>query len=326
MGTRLTLLACAAALIISGCGGSDSGPDPANDKTAEIINARKYKKRLERQQAARERKQAKLKAKAAAKAGASVGTASSSNIDSMLANLPGQGGLVVGAPGGDGTRLGNASALSSTSAWSTIKVPISERVLADAGGHGGISSTQQSNINAAITLSDNDAAAALFSDLKASHGGLGGASTAVGEMLRQAGDEQTVVSTQGRDSFTTYGQTNWSLEEQNKYMAALAGGCISDSASRNYLLNEMSQVTSDTWGLGSAGVPAKWKGGWGPGPDGKYLVRQMGTMDIGGEEAVVTIAAISDDGSFESGQAMATSIASWAATHLKGKVPASTPC
>ena len=55
MGTRLTLLACAAALIISGCGGSDSGPDPSNDKTAEIINARTYKQRLDRPQAARDR-------------------------------------------------------------------------------------------------------------------------------------------------------------------------------------------------------------------------------------------------------------------------------
>jgi hypothetical protein len=327
MGTRLTLLACVAALIISGCGdGSDSDSNLSNDKTAEIINARKYKKRLERQQAAQERKQAKLDAKKVARSNASTGTASSSDIDSMLASLPGQGGLVVGAPGGDGTRLGNGSNLSSISAWSTIKVPISERILNDAGGPSGISSTQQGNINAAITLSDNDAAAALFSDLEASHGGLGGASTAVGEMLRQAGDGQTVISTQGRDSFSTYGQTDWSLEEQNKYMAALAGGCISDSASRKYLFEEMSQVTSDTWGFGSAGVPAKWKGGWGPGTDGKYLVRQMGTMEIGGEEAVVTLAAIPDDGTFESGQAMATSIAGWAATNLAGKVPDPAPC
>lgn len=320
------MLALAAALILSGCGGSDSSTDQSNDKTAEIINARKYKKRLEREQAARERKQARLKAKAAAKANAALAGVGSSGIDSMLAGLPGQGGLVIGAPGGDGPRLGSGSYLSSISAWSTIKVPISERILADAGGPNGISSTQRSNINAAITLSDNDAAAALFSDLEASHGGLGGASTAVDEMLRQAGDDQTVVSTQGRDSFTSYGQTDWSLEEQNKYMAALAGGCISHKASRNYLFDEMSQVTSDTWGFGSAGVPAKWKGGWGPGTDGKYLVRQMGTMEIGGEGAVVTLAAIPDDGTFESGQAMATSIAQFVANELGDAVPASVPC
>ncbi|MGK2954725.1 MAG: hypothetical protein ACSLFI_03510 [Solirubrobacterales bacterium] len=325
MGTRLALFALVATLIVSGCGGSDSSPDLSNDKTAEIINARKYKKRLELRQAARDRKAAKLKAKAAATAAAASG-AGSSDIESMLAALPGQGGLVVGAPGGDGTRLGSGSNLSSISAWSTIKVPISERILDDAGGPNGISSTQASNINAAITLSDNDAAAALFSDLEAAHGGLGGASTAVGEMLRQAGDNQTVISTQGRDTFTTYGQTDWSLEEQNKYMAALAGGCVSDSASRNYIFDQMSQVTSDTWGFGSAGVPAKWKGGWGPGTDGKYLVRQMGTMEIGGQEAVVTLAAIPDDGSFESGQAMASSIASWAATNLEGMIPDSSPC
>ena len=314
MGNRLPLIALALVLTLAGCGSSDSDKSPVNTSSAEGLSKKEQERR---QAAARKATDAKLEAR---------GAKATATIDKMLAGLPGKGGLLVGAPGGVGTRVGSGGDLSSTSAWSTIKVPISERVLADAGGPGGISPTQRSNINAAITLSDNDAAAALFSDLKASHGGLGGASTAVGEMLRPAGEEQTVVSTQGRESFTTYGQTNWSLEEQNKYMAALAGGCISDSASRNYLLHEMSQVTSDTWGLGSAGVPAKWKGGWGPGPDGRYLVRQMGTMDIGGKEAVVTIAAISDDGSFESGQAMATSIASWAATHLKGKVPASAPC
>lgn len=333
MGTRLVLLACATALIVSGCGGGsdDSSSADSDSKTAEIINARKYKQRLERKLAAKKRAQAKRDAKVAAKAAAkantsSAGTTESSDINSMLSGLPGEAGLVVGAPGGDGTRLGSSGDLSSISAWSTSKIPIAERILADAGGPNGISATQRSNINAAITLSDNDAAAALFSDLEASHGGLQGASDAVGEMLRQAGDDQTVISTQGRDTFTSYGQTDWSLEEQNKYMAALAGGCISDSASRNYLFDEMSQVTSDTWGFGSAGVPAKWKGGWGPGTDGKYLVRQMGTMEIGGEEAVVTLAAIPDDGSFESGQAMATSIASWAATNLAGKVPSSAPC
>lgn len=325
MGTRLTFLACVAALVISGCGGS-SDSVVSNDRTAEINNAQKYMKRLEREQAARERRQAKRTTKAADEANVPPDTDFGSDIEEMLASLPGQGGLVVGAPGGDGTRLGNGSNLDSNSAWSTIKIPISERILSDAGGPSGLTRAQQSNISAAITLSDNDATASLFSDLEAAHGSLGGASTAVGEMLRQAGDSQSVISTQGRDGFTTYGQTDWLLEEQNKYMAALAGGCISDPASRKFLLDQMSRVTSDTWGLGSAGVPTRWKGGWGPGSDGKYLVRQMGTMEIGGEEAVVTLAAIPDDGSFESGQAMATSIASWAASNLAGRIPNPAPC
>lgn len=317
MGNRFALLALASVLVFGGCGGSDSGdPGQSDSLTAGDAAARQHELKLQREQ-----DEVDAKAEELAKADAARARASSA-ISSMLAGLPGRSGLVVGAPGGDGPRLSGGD-LSSIDAWSTIKVPISERILADAGGPNGITETQRNNINAAITLSDNAAAASLFSDLESTHGGLEGASEAVGKMLREAGDDETVISTVGRDSFTTYGQTDWSLSEQNKYMAALAGGCISDKASRKYLFDQMSRVTSDTWGLGSAGVPAKWKGGWGPGNDGKYLVRQMGTMEIGGEEAAVTLAAIPDDGSFESGQAMATEIASWAATHLKGKVPVS---
>ena len=98
--------------------------------------------------------------------------------------------------------------------------------------------------------------------------------------MREAGDTETTVSTHGRDAFSTYGQTEWSLREQHRFMAALAGGCIASPASRRFVLGLMSQVTSDTWGLGSAGVEALWKGGWGPGVDGRYLVRQMGEIRV----------------------------------------------
>jgi hypothetical protein len=99
-------------------------------------------------------------------------------------------------------------------------------------------------------------------------------------------------------------------------MAALAGGCIADPASRRFVLDLMGQVTSDTWGLGSAGVEALWKGGWGPGVDGSYLVRQMGEIRVQGRRFVVTVAAIADDGTFVSGQALATA----AARRLAGSV------
>ena len=69
------------------------------------------------------------------------------------------------------------------------------------------------------------------------------------------------------------------------------------------------------WGLGSAGVPALWKGGWGPGLDGAYLVRQMGVLFIGDSGTVVTLAAIPSDGQFATGQSMATAIAQWLAEH-----------
>jgi hypothetical protein len=153
----------------------------------------------------------------------------------------------------------------------------------------------------------------LFDDLETRHGGLSGASNAVGEMLREAGDSSTVVSTQGRDGFSTYGQTEWSLEEQNRYMAGLAGGCSGIPGSYEFLLSQMGAVTAEAWGLGAVGFPAQWKGGWGPGLDGRYLVRQMGLLEAGGKKLVLSMAAVAEDGTFESAQAMLTEIAAWAA-------------
>ena len=183
------------------------------------------------------------------------------------------------------------------------------RVLQDAGGPDGLTAAQRTQIELALTASDNDAAASLFDSLVQRYGGVDGAAAAVGEVLREAGDERTGVSTVGRDGFSPYGQTDWSLREQHRFMAALAAGCVGDRASREYVLDLMGEVTSDTWGLGSAGVPARWKGGWGPAPDGNYLVRQMGIVRLDGGRAVVTLAARPSDGTFESGQLLATELA-----------------
>ncbi|MBN8866416.1 MAG: hypothetical protein J0H98_02580 [Solirubrobacterales bacterium] len=307
-------------LVVAGCGGSDEDATvpPAPDRSAQVKRLEdridRLRDQIDDEQAAREH------AAAAADPEADPG------VGAMLGRLGGSAGLAVGAPGSGGPDLSGGS-FGTGDAWSTIKVPIVARVLQDAGGPSGLTAAQESEITNAITLSDNDAAAALFADLEAEHGGLGGASEAVGEVLRQAGDGTTVISTQGRDGFSTYGQTEWSLADQFRYMAALAGGCVSDSASRAYLLGKMAAVGgSDTYGLGAAGFPAKWKGGWGPGLDGKYLVRQMGVMDVNGKEIVVAMAAIPDDGSFESGQSMLSHIARWTAAHLADRVSAPTGC
>ena len=317
---QLAVLGLCLGLILAGCGSSDDEAtvSKAPDKSGQISQLQKQVKRLEKRDKARQKREAAAAEAKTARVGGDV------DANRILAGLPGEAGLVVGAPGGGSPDFSGGS-FTTGDAWSTIKVPIAERVLDDFGGPARISSTQKANITSAITLSD--AAAALFADLEAKHGGLEGASDAVGEMLRQAGDDETVISTQGRDSFSTYGQTDWSLANQFKYMAALAGGCISNSANRSYLLGQMASVSgSDTYGLGSAGFPAKWKGGWGPGTDGKYLVRQMGVMEVDGKQVVVAMAAIPDDGSFESGMSMLNDVARSVATRLADQVSAPTGC
>ncbi len=84
----------------------------------------------------------------------------------MLSKLPGRPVSWSGPPGGEGPKLSGGELITG-SAWSTIKVPIAERVLADVGGPDGYHATQSEQIRQAITLSDNEAAAALFADLEA---------------------------------------------------------------------------------------------------------------------------------------------------------------
>jgi hypothetical protein len=307
--------------LTSGCGESQSGSEATAFSAARRA---KIERRLSRLRAKLKRRQRAVHRRRARdeSAAASAGEPSSSSSHSgasfatVESELDGEVGAAIGAPGSsDVLSVGD---LASGSAWSTSKIPIALRLLEDVGGPSGLNSTQADEMRRALTLSDNDAAAALFADLEAAHGGVGGASAAVQEVLREAGDATTQISTAGRGEFSSYGQTEWSLANQEQFMSALAAGCIGDRASREYVLDLMGEVSSDTWGLGSAGLPARWKGGWGPGVDGRYLVRQMGILYLGDREAVVTLAAIPADGQFETGEAMATRIAQWLAQGAGG--------
>ncbi|HSS04326.1 MAG TPA: hypothetical protein VLK89_03935 [Solirubrobacterales bacterium] len=321
MRTRLPVALATLALITSlpGCGGSSDNGDEAAarksvaehaalahrlDRLRGELHHRRLLLKAKREQAAREIAHERRQT-------VEHSSADVSSFDQLAASLSGEVGAVIGPPGS--SEAVSFGSLQSGSAWSTSKVPISLRVLEDAGGPSGLSSAQAEEMRSALTLSDNEAAAALFGDLERSHGGLVGASAAVGEVLREGGDSSTQISTQGRGEFSTYGQTEWSLANQQRFMSSLAANCVGGSESSDYVLGLMGEVSSDTWGLGSAGLPARWKGGWGPGVDGGYLVRQMGILYVGDKEAVVTLAALPADGQFASGESMATSVAQWLA-------------
>src|SRR5690606_17575397 len=129
----------------------------------------------------------------------------------------------------------------SGSAWSTIKLPIAARTIEDAGGPEALPASSRDLIRRAITASDNAAAATLWEQLGSQHGGPSGAATAVGELLAAAGDTETTVSTVGRDGFSPYGQTEWSLRSQERFMSSLAAGCVAPAA-RDELQSLMGQV------------------------------------------------------------------------------------
>jgi hypothetical protein len=317
------LLALLAAMgLFAGCGDSGSRDSTIAgelrqleaEKRARRLAELKRELRAEKAREARE-KILETPASPAEPRPESPGTASGGSglagFGELEGSLAGQVGLAIGPPGSGPAAV--AGSLTTGSAWSTSKVPVALRVLQEVGGPSGLSSGQAEEIRSALTLSDNEAALSLFGDLEAAHGGAAGAAAAVGEVLAEAGDTTTHVSSVGREGFTPFGQTQWSLELQELFMSQLAAGCVGSAASSDYVLGLMGEVSSDTWGLGSTGLPARWKGGWGPGTDGRYLVRQMGVLEAGGGEAVVALAALPDDGSFETGQSMATSVAQWAA-------------
>jgi hypothetical protein len=316
----LALLAVLLASLLVGCGGGDSDEVSLGAETdkSQVERNEKRLAELKRRVAALKRRraeQASQEPDRPAGGGALVGEKGRASFDQLAQRVGGAVGVTIGPVGSpDPEQLGS---LTTGKAWSTIKLAIAAKVLQDAGGPGGLSAGQRQSITQALTASDNAAAARLFDGLEAKHGGLQGASEAVGSVLRAAGDDQTVISTQSSGGSSTYGQTDWSLAAQHRFMAQLAGQCILKAGSADYLLGQMGQVVpGQRWGLGSAGVPAKLKGGWGPSGQNGYVVRQVGVLELDGKGVVVTLAAEPSNGQFESGQQMLTELAKWVAANV----------
>lgn len=129
------------------------------------------------------------------------------------------------------------------------------------------------------------------------------------DVLRTWGDGRTVTQTrQVLPPYSPYGQTTWALADQ---VAALTGLACSSSRKDLAVLEAMGGVVPDQrWGLGR--IPgASFKGGWGPGADGAYLVRQLGLVSIDGQRYAVAVAVRPDDGTFATGTAMLDELAGW---------------
>jgi hypothetical protein len=162
----------------------------------------------------------------------------------------------------------------------------------------------------AITWSDNNAALGLWDRL-------GAPATAAGRteaVLRDGGDDQTTVpASQIRPPYTPFGQSNWSLTSQARFAAALP--CLRGSGP---VLALMGQIIPDqSWGIGSLRSTIAFKGGWGPGADGRYLVRQLALVRLpNGARIGLALASIAHDGTFASGIADLTSLARWAVQHI----------
>lgn len=218
------------------------------------------------------------------------------SFEALQSTIQGEVGLAV-AQIGTSLPVEELGRLRDGVAWSTIKVPIALAVAArDPGERDG------ELIDAALTVSDNDAALALWERL----GEPEDAAAAVQDVLAAAGDTATRVETQVlRAGFTPFGQTRWSLAAQVRLMAALPA--LPHAEEIRFRMRRV--VAEQRWGLGALGEDVELKGGWGPEPDGRHLVRQMGI--VGGSGLAVALAAVAADGSFESGTAVLDRLAQW---------------
>jgi hypothetical protein len=200
-------------------------------------------------------------------------------------------------------------------AWSTIKVPIALAV--EARFNDAPPASTQDLLTRAITASDNAAAEGLWASL----GPPGVAGTTVQRVLAASGDTSTSVETRVlRPGFTSFGQTVWSLDAQQRFIAGLP--CL---AHAQPVLALMRGIEPDQrWGLGTLASVTGFKGGWGPDPAGRYLVRQMGLIRLSnGRLLAVSIATTPADGSFGTGTSNLGALAQWLAAHVKtAAVPA----
>lgn len=209
-------------------------------------------------------------------------------------------GIAVMPIGGSGTPMSFGD-WASGPAWSTMKVPLAIAALRQ-----GASAAAGESIKVAITQSDNDAADVIWR-------GLGPPETAgskVDTVLREAGDPTQVQSTRSRPDYSAFGQTEWSLRNQTRFLATSA--CDHRSTP---IFDLMGQIAGDQqWGLGA--IPGtRFKGGWGPLESGGYLVRQLGVIYTNRGQVAVAIAVQPNSGTFTDGIAQLSQVGRWLKEH-----------
>jgi hypothetical protein len=217
----------------------------------------------------------------------------------LCAGLPATVGVAIARP----DRTYSLGRWSSGVAWSTIKVPLAIAALR------GDRSRAQDFVVKAITESDNPASEKLWSLL----GEPAEAARQVQAVVAECGDSDTAVESRRlRRGYTAFGQTQWSLDRQARFAAELP--LIPDAPAVVDLMHDL--TIGQRWGLAAKGIAAK--GGWGPGLNGDYLVRQFGILPTAFGQWGVALAADAHDGVFETGVLAVDTLADWLVGRLPG--------
>jgi hypothetical protein len=219
----------------------------------------------------------------------------------LQTSVKGPIGIALAPVGGPGTPL-SLGDWHSGAAWSTMKVPLVIAALREEDPP-----HVTAEMTAAITQSDNAAAEAIWA-------GLGDPATAAAKVqavLAEAGDSTAVQSRRVRTQYSAFGQTDWSLSEQVRFLSVAA--CDSRNAP---VLTLMGHVAKDQrWGLGNI-AGTRFKGGWGPSVSGAYLERQIGLIATPTGVSAVAVAAETTSGSYTDAVRDLNVIARWLLDHL----------
>jgi hypothetical protein len=320
----------------AGCGSGRSREESERHASAAILHRQQVKRqalegRLARAKRAHRHREARRAASstAARSGGPILKPGAARSFESLTASMPAQIGLAVTPLGPGSTEL--LGSLRTGHAWSTIKVPILVTLLRDRDE--ALSSEEMRWAAAAVEASDNAAAASLFHQLEQIHGGLAGASAAVQDVMSLAGNTATVATAPPPPgAVSTYGQTEWSIEEATAFYRALASGCLLGRSGTEYVLGLMRNVIPEQhWGLGEAGFQPSWlvgmKGGWGPeAGSGAYLVRQSGLVQSRSAGVAVTMIAEVRSGSLAAGTLDLTRVGTWLRENLRSLGPPASGC
>lgn len=227
---------------------------------------------------------------AASTASESTDTRLQELVDAAVATFG--GGAALAVAGGEVVSAGEVTG--APVAWSTIKVPLAVAALR-------LDPALAPVVGEAIRSSDNAAAEQLWAAL----GEPPRAAAAVEAVLAEAGDPVPVSHEHTRPGFSSFGQTAWSLGAQARFAAQLP--CLADAGA---VLEDMGMIVQ-RYGLGQLDG-ARFKGGWGPEPDGRYTVRQFGLVPGAAEgtgEAALSLWVMPSSGTYEDAQAMSDLLA-----------------
>lgn len=195
-------------------------------------------------------------------------------------------GISVRAAGG----VVHAGELQEIPAWSSVKVPVAVAATQRAMQDGTVDDIAD-DVDSAITVSDNDAALRLWETLGDTDED---SARYLDSVLRQAGDPTQTVADRDLPAYEGFGDDRWTLDNQVIFADRLA--CLTGS---EQVLDAMGRI-ADEHRRGVGQLPGVlFKGGWGSGDDGTYLLREFGLAGAEGARVPFATAVDTPDGSDE---------------------------